>query len=288
MRPMRPPPKMIQLFETLIKIFFEDGNTTMLQYNRNTTVGDFLKQLNSKKIEESQYSDTIKSYFGLAVTHNSGKEPIPKLKRLHILNDTDYIIRIGQLAYAPRLRLHYRMVYPPSDIKSLYRHNKFAFEYLYKQSCNDLKFERFNPELDFETALKLCALTIIEHIYAHHSDAHSARKNPKNFLKLIKDRIPASNTSYPRQWLKKRKTKKVRKQYVFQKVHVRLKKIFEEFDQEVQKSKSLTNLDRYSSNSFHMFVPDLKSSPVDYVKLVFLEYLALLPCYGNSKPPIRG
>lgn len=68
----------------------------------------------------------------------------------------------------------------------------------------------------------------------------------------------------------------------------RLKKIFEEFDQEVQKSKSLTNLDRYSSNSFHMFVPDLKSSPVDYVKLVFLEYLALLPCYGNSKPPIRG
>lgn len=258
----------------------------MLQYDGSTTVKDFLEILNSRLIEESSYAEKIKSYFGLAIvvgpsSDPDAKEPTPKLKKLHMLEETDLIMNIRFLPYAPKLRLLYRMVYPPLDLKSLYRQNQFAFDYLYTQSCNDLRLERFNPELDHDTSLKLCAMTIMEHVYSNHSDVNV--KNPKMFIKLIK-KSPGIGRFLPSSMVVETADKKF--ETIKAKLVESIKNVLQGSEPGPQKSKSLTTLDRYSSPTFHgSLMPDLKSSPVDYMKLVFLESLAQLPCFGNSKRP---
>ena len=169
MRPIRPPAKVMEIFEVVIKIFFEDGQTKMLPYNQDTTVGGVLETL---KARLGSNSDQIKKYFGLAVTVNTDENAdghlLTSKKPFHILDEDHPIMGIRKLPYAPKLRLLYRMIYPPSDITDLYNQNKVAFEYLYKQSCNDLRLERFSPALDNETALKLAALFLVEYVYSNH------------------------------------------------------------------------------------------------------------------------
>lgn len=288
MQPTKTRPNIRKHLENIFRVFLENGATTVLEQDKNRTVAEILKSLNSRWIEDSPYSDMVKSYFGLALTVGIDSDPKKslELKRLPILHDNDSIEKIRELSYSKSLRLVYRMVYPPTDIKSLYRQNKFAFDYLYTQSCNDLKLERFNPQLDTEIALKLCALAIIEYIYSHHSNAHSSRKNVKSFLKLIK-KSPGLAHFIPRSMVEDKVDKKGEKK-IKTKLHEQIKEFFDESDPEIQKSKSVTNLDRYSGSSLSSLMPDLESSPVEYIKIKFLEYLAQLPCYGNAKPPIRG
>lgn len=294
MRPIRPPAKVLEIFEVVIKIFFEDGTTRVLNYNRDTTVATILETLNTRLIEKGPHSDEISGYFGLVLTVEQecprGSELKPKPH--YVLNENDSIMKIGQLPYREKLRFLYRMVYPPNDVNALYTQNKVAFEYLYKQSINDLKMERFNPKLDHESALKLVAFTIIEYVYSNCPKQHGNSKNPKVFMKLIK-KSPGIEYFLPRSMLDDAVDKKGKKLVSPQKKYrnrltEQLRQNFDEFDLDPPKARSLTNLERYSTTSFHeLSLPELNSSPVDYIKLVFLNCLTQLPCYGSGERPIR-
>lgn len=295
MRPIKLPSKVKEIFEVVIKIFFEVGHTRVLNYNQETTVGTILETLNARLVGNSPYSEQIKQYFGLAVTigvnaeSNSGDQLL-KRKLLHVLDENYSIMKIRELPYAPKLRLLYRMVYPPADVNTLYSQDKVAFEYLYQQSCNDLKLERFTPELDQETALKLSALHLLEYVHSNLSKAHGNTKDPKVYIKLVK-KTPGIQHFIPvsiAESIVDKKGRKIAANYkkIRNKLTEHLKRNFEEFDFEPPKVKSTTNLNNYTTTSYHeLSFP--QSSPSDYVKLLFLNYLSQLPCYGNSKRPQR-
>lgn len=295
MRPIKLPSKVKEIFEVVIKIFFEVGHTRVLNYNQGTTVGTILETLNARLVGNSEYSEQIKQYFGLAVTIGVNAESefcgqLLKRKMLHVLDENYLIMKIRELPYAPKLRLLYRMVYPPADVNTLYSQDKIAFEYLYQQSCNDLKLERFTPGLDEETALKLSALHLLEYVYSNMSKAHGNTRDPKVYMNLIKKTpgiqhfIPVSIADN----MVDKKGRKVSAQYkkIRNRLTEHLKRNFEEFDFELPKVRSTTNLNNYSTTSYHeLSLP--QTSPSDYVKLLFLNYLSQLPCYGNFKRPQR-
>lgn len=290
MRPIKLPSKVKEIFEVVIKIFFEVGHTRVLNYNQDTTAGTILETLNARLVGNTPHSEQIKHYFGLAVTIGVNAESNTKGKLLHILDEHDSIMKIRELPYASKLRLLYRMVYPPADVNTLYSQDKVAFEYLYQQSCNDLKLERFIPELDQETALKLSALHLLEYVHSNLSKAHGNSKDPKVYIKLVK-KTPGIQHFIPISIAESIVDKKGRKiaanhKKIRNKLTEHLKRNFEEFDFEPPKVKSTTNLNNYSTTSYHeLSFP--QSSPSDYVKLLFLNYLSQLPCYGNSKRPQR-
>lgn len=291
MRPSKPPSKVMEIFKVVIKIFFETGHTRVLTYNQDTTVGVILETLSARSTANTPHSEQIKRYFGLALTLDINvkgglKEQVSKSKLLYILDENDSIMKIRQLPYATSIRLLYRMVYPPSDVSALYIQDRVAFEYLYQQSCNDLEHERFCPELDEETVLKLCALRLLEYVHTNYSKGHGNSKDPKVYIKLVKDSpgikcfLPLSIASS----LDKKGKKKLSARLA-----EHLKRNFEEFDFEPPKVKSTTNLNRYTSTSFHeLSLPEMQSSPSEYIKLLFLNYLSQLPCYGNYKWPVRS
>lgn len=295
MRPIRPPPEVREILQVCIKIFFEGGHSRALKYSHDTTVRAILEILN-ERLEKSPNLEQVKGYFGLALTvgvESGQKDKAPKRKLLHILDENDSIAKIGQLPYSHRLRLIYRMVYPPSEVYSLYKQSKMAFEYLYQQSCNDLKLEGFSPELDEDTALKLSALHLLEYVHSNHSKEHKNSKDPKVYLKLIKKTrgieyfVPASMS----ECVLDKDGKRIASQYkkLKAKLTKQLKKNFEEFDFEPPKVKSTTDINRFSSTSFHeLILPEMQSSPSDYIKLLFLNYLSQLTCYGNPKRPVKA
>lgn len=291
MRPIKAPAKAAELLAVVLKIFFEVGHYRVLKYNQDTTVRTILETLNDRIAASSPHSEQIKQYFGLALTVDvdieNTKEQLPKRKLLHILDKNDSISKIRALPYWNRLRLLYRMVYPPPDVSTLYTQSKVAFEYLYQQSCNDLKLERFTPKLDQDTALKLSALHLLEYVHSNLSKAHNNTKDPKVYIRLVK-KSPGIEHFLPVSMIDSgKKSKKVTAQ-IKKRLTEQLKKNFDEFDFEPPKVKSTTNLNCYSTTSFHeLSLPEMQSSPSDYIKLLFLNYLSQLPCYGNSKPPQR-
>lgn len=296
MRPYKPPrfikAEVKEMLEVLIMIFIEPENTRVLPYNQDTTVGAILETLNARLSNETPYKEQIKRYFGIALDISvegvSSKDQTPKKKLMYILDENDSILKIRQLPYRDNIRLLYRMVYPPSDVSALYIQDKVAFEYLYQQSRNDLRFERFCPELDQETALKLCALHLLEYVHTNHSKAHGNSKDPKVYIKLIK-KSPGIEYFLPSSMARCMLDKKSKYKKLTKLLAEHLKKNFEEFDFEPPKVKSATNLNRYSSTSFHeLSLPEMQSSPSDYIKLQFLHYLSQLPCYGNYKWPVRA
>uniref|UniRef100_A0A6G1SDU3 FERM and PDZ domain-containing protein 4 n=1 Tax=Aceria tosichella TaxID=561515 RepID=A0A6G1SDU3_9ACAR len=291
MRPIRPPAKVLEILKVVIRIYFEDGHTKVLNYNQDTTVAVILNTLNDRLLGSSPQSDELRRCFGLVLTVNSegnSKDQITnRRKMLHILDENDSIMKIGQLPYAEKLRLLYRMIHPPTDVTKLYTQNKVAFDYLYKQSCNDLRLERFCPELEPEIALKLSALHIVEYVYSNHPKDHGNSKDPKLYMRLVK-KTPGLHHFVPVSMFEQGSDKKSKKR-LKTKLLDQLKKNFEEFDFEPPKVRSTTNLNHYTSTSFHeLALPGLKSSPSDYVKLLFLNYLSQLPCFGNSKRPLRA
>lgn len=293
MRPIRPPAKVLEIFEVVIKIFFEDGHTKVLNYNQDTTVAVILGTLNDRLLGSSEQSEQLRQYFGLVLTVNSegnSKDQMTnRRKMLHILDENDSIMKIRQLPYAQKLRLLYRMIYPPTDVTKLYTQNKIAFDYLYKQSCNDLRLERFYPELELDIALKLAALHIVEYVYSNHPKDHGNSKDARLYLRLVKE-TPGLHHFVPVSMIDQIADKKGKKyKRLKTKLLDQLKKNFEEFDFEPPKARSTTNLNHYTSTSFHeLALPGLQSSPSDYVKLLFLNYLSQLPCFGNSKRPVRA
>lgn len=56
----------------------------------------------------------------------------------------------------------------PSSAAALAQRDLNALDYLYTQCCNDVIQERFAPELQYDTALRLAALHIYQHALANN------------------------------------------------------------------------------------------------------------------------
>lgn len=234
----------------ITRIFFENGHSTVLSYDQDTTVRTLLERLASKPIINFPHSEKIKGLFGLALTVNEGSK---KKRYLHILDENDSIIKLSKLPYAKELRLIYRMIDTPSDVNALYLEDKTAFEYLYQQSCNDLKLERFSPQLDDETIYKLSALHLMDYVHTNH--ANDICIASADYIKLVKKTV-GLEYFLPHPLIDSKTIKR-------KKVSETLKKIVREFAQESNQT----------------------GRDTDYFKLMFLNYLSKLPCYTRFKRP---
>ncbi|KAI4458585.1 membrane associated guanylate kinase-related [Holotrichia oblita] len=69
---------------------------------------------------------------------------------------------------AHKLRCLYRIAFVPSSAGDLAQTDLVALDYLFIQCCNDVIQERFAPELQYDTALRLAALHIYQHALANN------------------------------------------------------------------------------------------------------------------------
>lgn len=285
--------QIMKIMKTMTRVFLEnETQSRVFNYDEKTTVGTILEVLHDRLIQKSPYSDQIKSYFGLVLTfgpsENIDQEQEPKRNTFFVLEASNQISKIANLYYSHQLRFIYRMVKIPKELSALYAQDKIAFDYLYKQSCNDLRFERFGPEMDHDTTLKLLAISLVEHVLTKHNKNFNKTKNPKVYIKLIKD-TPGIEHYFPTSMVERKRDKKDTQTFIIcnrKKLKARLieqlRKNFEEFDFEPPTTKTMTGLDRYHSTSFHeLSLPGMHSSPDFFIKLMFLNYLGQLPCYAE-------
>nr|XP_023020684.1 FERM and PDZ domain-containing protein 4 [Leptinotarsa decemlineata] len=72
---------------------------------------------------------------------------------------------------AHKLRCLFRVAFVPASAAALAQKDLNALDYLYTQCCNDVIQERFAPELQYDTALRLAALHIYQHALANNMQA---------------------------------------------------------------------------------------------------------------------
>ncbi|KAK9730545.1 FERM central domain [Popillia japonica] len=142
----------------VLKVFLENGQTKSFKYDAWTTVHDVVSSLQAK------LCITATEHFSLVVEH------IKSLKRnkLTLLDPSDTLARIASRPGAHKLRCLYRIAFVPSSAGDLAQTDLVALDYLYIQCCNDVIQERFAPELQYDTALRLAALHIYQHALANN------------------------------------------------------------------------------------------------------------------------
>ncbi|RZB39804.1 FERM and PDZ domain-containing protein 4, partial [Asbolus verrucosus] len=69
---------------------------------------------------------------------------------------------------AHKLRCLFRVAFVPPSAAALAQRDLNALDYLFTQCCNDVIQERFAPELQYDTALRLAALHIYQHALANN------------------------------------------------------------------------------------------------------------------------
>ncbi|XP_050308771.1 FERM and PDZ domain-containing protein 4 [Anthonomus grandis grandis] len=166
----------------VLKVFLENGQTKSFKYDTWTTVQDVINSLQAKLCIKAS------EYFSLVVEH------IKSLKRnkLTLLDPQDSIARIASQPGAHKLRCLFRVTFVPITAASLAQKDLNGLDYLFNQCCNDVIQERFSPELQYDTALRLAAL----HMY-HHALANNMQAN-KLTVKIVEKEfglerfIPAS------------------------------------------------------------------------------------------------
>lgn len=80
-------------------------------------------------------------------------------------------LQIASRPGAHKLRCLFRVAFVPASAAALAQKDLHALDYLYTQCCNDVIQERFAPELQYDTALRLAALHIYQHALAHNVQA---------------------------------------------------------------------------------------------------------------------
>ncbi|KAI4458605.1 membrane associated guanylate kinase-related [Holotrichia oblita] len=142
----------------VLKVFLENGQTKSFKYDAWTTVHDVVSSLQAK------LCITATEHFSLVVEH------IKSLKRnkLTLLDPSDTLARIASRPGAHKLRCLYRIAFVPSSAGDLAQTDLVALDYLFIQCCNDVIQERFAPELQYDTALRLAALHIYQHALANN------------------------------------------------------------------------------------------------------------------------
>ncbi|KAK4883249.1 hypothetical protein RN001_006568 [Aquatica leii] len=145
----------------VLKVFLENGQTKSFKYDAWTTVHDVVTSLQTKLCLQAT------EHFSLVVEH------IKSLKRnkLTLLDPTDTLARIASKPGAHKLRCLFRVAFVPSSAAALAQRDLAALDYLYTQCCNDVTQERFAPELQYDTALRLAALHIYQHALSNNISA---------------------------------------------------------------------------------------------------------------------
>ncbi|KAB0790792.1 hypothetical protein PPYR_15302 [Photinus pyralis] len=145
----------------VLKVFLENGQTKSFKYDAWTTVHDVVTSLQTKLCLQAT------EHFSLVVEH------IKSLKRnkLTLLDPTDTLARIASKPGAHKLRCLFRVAFVPSSAAALAQRDLAALDYLYTQCCNDVTQERFAPELQYDTALRLAALQIYQHALSNNISA---------------------------------------------------------------------------------------------------------------------
>ncbi|ENN80544.1 hypothetical protein YQE_03038, partial [Dendroctonus ponderosae] len=146
----------------VLKVFLENGQTKSFKYDAWTTVQDVVNSLQSKLCIQAS------EYFSLLVEH------IKSLKRnkLTLLDPHDSIAKIASQPGAHKLRCLFRVTFVPITAASLAQRDLNALDYLYSQCCNDVIQERFSPELQYDTGLRLAALHMYQHALANNMQAN--------------------------------------------------------------------------------------------------------------------
>ncbi|VEN55111.1 unnamed protein product, partial [Callosobruchus maculatus] len=141
----------------VLKVFLENGQTKSFKYDAWTTVQDVVSSLESKLYLKAS------EHFSLVVEH------IKSLKRnkLTLLDPQDTLARIASRPGAHKLRCLFRVSFVPSSAAALAQKDLQGLDYLYTQCCNDVVQERFAPELQPDTALRLAALHVYQHAMAN-------------------------------------------------------------------------------------------------------------------------
>lgn len=258
--------KVRQMHEEMIKFFSEIDVKTMLKYDVEATVGELLEKLNQKFFGESPHFSLIKKFFGIVLTSEKNTEGKTTARKLYTLDENDSITKLKQLEYASSLRLIYRMINPPTNIEELFFREKLAFDYLYRQSCNDLKIGRFRPELDEASSCKLSALHLLEYVYTHHSRNHNNSRKAEVYLDLFKENFGLKDFAS-----RSVVDKLIKNNKVSSSAYKKLRNKLEETLTTI-----LADFNPNESSNFTLS---------DRIKLMFLNYLSKLPCYGNSEHP---
>ncbi|KAK9881978.1 hypothetical protein WA026_018167 [Henosepilachna vigintioctopunctata] len=145
----------------VLKVFLENGQTKSFKYDAWTTVQDVVSSLETKlQLQASEH-------FSLVVEHIKSV----KRNKLTLLDSQDTLARIASRPGAYKLRCLFRVAFVPSSAAALAQQDLNALDYLYIQCCNDVVQERFAPELQYDTALRLAALHIYQHATANNISA---------------------------------------------------------------------------------------------------------------------
>ncbi|XP_017783981.1 PREDICTED: FERM and PDZ domain-containing protein 4 [Nicrophorus vespilloides] len=178
----------------VLKVFLENGQTKSFKYDAWTTVQDVVESLQTKLCLNAT------EHFSLVVEH------IKSLKRnkLTLLDPSDTLARIASRPGAHKLRCLYRIAFVPTSAASLAQQDLAALDYLFTQCCNDVIQERFAPELQYDTALKLAALHVYQHALANNMQA------AKLTVKVVEKEFGLERF-VPASLLEKMKRKEVRK-----------------------------------------------------------------------------
>ncbi|XP_065157714.1 uncharacterized protein [Atheta coriaria] len=178
----------------VLKVFLENGQTKSFKYDAWTTVQDVVASLQAKLCLSAT------EHFSLVVEH------IKSLKRnkLTLLDPADTLARIASRPGAHKLRCLYRIAYVPTSAAALAQLDLVALDYLFTQCCNDVIQERFAPELQYDTALRLAALHVYQHALANNMQASKLTVKTVEREFGLERFVPAS-------LLEKMKRKEVRK-----------------------------------------------------------------------------
>ncbi|XP_044756049.1 uncharacterized protein LOC123314773 isoform X2 [Coccinella septempunctata] len=142
----------------VLKVFLENGQTKSFKYDAWTTVHDVMSSLETKlQLQATEH-------FSLVVEHIKSV----KRNKLTLLDPQDTLARIASRPGAYKLRCLYRVAFVPPSAAALAQRDLNALDYLYTQCCNDVIQERFAPELQYDTALRLAALHIYQHALANN------------------------------------------------------------------------------------------------------------------------
>ncbi|KAK7803201.1 hypothetical protein U0070_003626, partial [Myodes glareolus] len=133
----------------VLKVYLENGQTKSFRFDCSTSIKDVILTLQEKL--------SIKGieHFSLMLeqrTEGAGT-------KLLLLHEQETLTQVTQRPSSHKMRCLFRISFVPKDPIDLLRRDPVAFEYLYVQSCNDVVQERFGPELKYDIALRLAALT---------------------------------------------------------------------------------------------------------------------------------
>ncbi|KAF7494909.1 FERM and PDZ domain-containing protein 4 [Sarcoptes scabiei] len=84
-----------------------------------------------------------------------------------LLNPTELVCNIFRLPNSENLRCLFRVIIVDPDPEALWNEDPIAFEYYYRQCCNDIAYDRFAPRIPTNIVIRLATLSIFDYFLNH-------------------------------------------------------------------------------------------------------------------------